>query len=271
MNSMIRLIALDIDGVISKSRGGFYAGRIINLLAQLNDMAARSRASVSASINGNGSIDSNSRVLPPVTVITGRPATYVESLLQAIHGFAPAVFEHGTGIYNPEGYTFKSHPDLVCLDELSELKNIINVSFVKKGLAVLQGGKDYSLSVISRDRNITGKLKDMILEAGGELCRKFDFIYSSDSLNIIPAGFHKGKGIEMLADEAGVPLESILGVGDSEVDIPFMEKTGFSAAPANAGEAVKVTADYVSELTLSEGLEDILRHFCLIPVPITAP
>mgnify|MGYP001494827217 FL=1 len=80
MGNTIKLVALDIDGVISKSKGAFYSGRIVRLLAEMNDKASADRN------------------LPPVTVITGRPSTYIESLLQAIHGFAPAVFEHGTGL-----------------------------------------------------------------------------------------------------------------------------------------------------------------------------
>ncbi len=246
MGNKIKLIALDIDGVISKSKGAFYSGRIVKLLAEMNDKASADRS------------------LPPVTVITGRPGTYVESLLQAIHGFAPAVFEHGTGLYNPKDYVFKAHPDLICLDELENLKKIINRTLVKRGQAIMQGGKDYSLSLFSRDKSITPRLKELILEAGGKLCGSFDIIYSSDSINIIPKGFHKGKGIDFLSRESGVPLEAILGVGDSEVDIPFMVKTGFSAAPSNAGDAVKKAALYCSDKSLAEGLEDILNHFSLI-------
>ncbi|MDX9799916.1 MAG: HAD hydrolase family protein [Spirochaetia bacterium] len=257
MENKIKLVALDIDGVISKSKGSFCSGRIIKILAEMNDKAAAG--------SGSSNLDrGRSSIVPPVTVITGRPGTYVEALLQAIHGFTPAIFEHGTGLYNPKEYLFKPHPDLTSLDKLESLKNIINRTIVRKGQAIMQGGKDYSLSLFSKDKRITPRLKDLILEAGGDLCGSFDIIYSSDSINIIPKGFHKGKGIDFLSRECGVLLENILGVGDSDVDIPFMAKTGFSAAPSNAGDEVKKTAAYVSDKSLAEGLEDILDHFHLI-------
>ncbi len=243
----VRLVALDIDGVISKGKGDNFNGRIISILSEMNRKAFH---------------DSS---FPPVTVITGRPATYVEAFLQVIHGFAPAIYEHGTGIYSPAEYSFRPHPELDFAEDIELLKTIINHDFVRPGIARMQGGKDFSLSLFSTDREMNRRLKDMIIEKAGKICGRFDFIYSSDSLNIIPSGFHKGKGIRLLADVSGVPLSAILGVGDSSVDVPFLEKTGYSAAPFNAGPDVKKAVGYCSEKYYDEGLEDILSHFGLLP------
>ena len=246
MGNSIKLIALDIDGVMAKSRGGYFTGRITSVLQKLNDMAEK---------GGN---------VPPVTVITGRPATYVEAVMQFIHGFVPAVFEHGTGIYDQKNYRFFPHPDLKAVKELALIREIIIKEFVEKGLAMLQGGKEYTISLFSRDKVLNRQLAGIIMEKAKKAAAFFDFVYSSDSLNITPKGFDKGTGIEFLSSLCGVKTENILGVGDSPVDIPFMARCGFSAAPANAGEEVKAAAIYCSGKSHAEGLEDILAHFGIL-------
>ncbi len=242
----IKLLALDIDGVISAGKGTFFSNAIVRLLSEMNDAAMADKK------------------YPPVTVITGRPATYIEAVLQMIHGFVPAIYEHGTGIYNPKEHTFKPHPHLKVLKEIEIIKDIICENFVEKNLAELEGGKNFTVGLFPKDKSI--KFKEIIIEkVGNGIAEKFNFIYSPESLNIIPAGFHKGKGIEFLSKETGIALQNILGVGDSHVDIPFLQKTGFSAAPLNAAADVKKIVQYVSEKEYDKGLEDILFYFKLIP------
>jgi len=55
-----------------------------------------------------------------------------------------------------------------------------------------------------------------------------------------------------------------LGVGDSDVDLPFLAAVGFSAAPSNANDAVKACVNYVSSYRTADGVRDILRHFGLL-------
>jgi hydroxymethylpyrimidine pyrophosphatase-like HAD family hydrolase len=74
---------------------------------------------------------------------------------------------------------------------------------------------------------------------------------------------HKGKGITFLARQIGIAPENILGVGDSDVDLPFLQIVGYAAAPSNANQAVKQQAHYVSPYPTSAGVRDILRHFNL--------
>jgi hydroxymethylpyrimidine pyrophosphatase-like HAD family hydrolase len=55
----------------------------------------------------------------------------------------------------------------------------------------------------------------------------------------------------------------MLGVGDSDVDLPFLQTVGYAAAPSNANTAVKQLAHYISPYPTSAGVRDILRHFGL--------
>ena len=56
----------------------------------------------------------------------------------------------------------------------------------------------------------------------------------------------------------------MLGIGDSDVDLPFLRLIGHSAAPANANARVKDLVDYVSKQSTTDGVRDILFHFELM-------
>ena len=256
MSDKIKLIALDIDGVISKGMKSKFDNRILNILADINYRADKNRETP-----GNNS----EQGIAPVTVITGRPQPYVEALLQIIQGFVPAVFEQGTGFYDPSSYVIGKNPDLENLKIFNQIKNHVSAEFAEKNIAVVQPGKEYTISLYSENTAVHYNLKEMILEKNSSWETYFDFIYSSNCLNIMPKGFHKGKGIELLSEKTGIPLRNILGVGDSDVDVPFLEKTGFSAGPANSSEKVKKAADYVALKNYQDGLYEILEHYSLLP------
>jgi hypothetical protein len=55
----------------------------------------------------------------------------------------------------------------------------------------------------------------------------------------------------------------VLGVGDSDVDLPFLALAGYSAAPANANPAVKEIVQYVAPRPTADGVRDILAYFGL--------
>lgn len=75
-----------------------------------------------------------------------------------------------------------------------------------------------------------------------------------------PKGIDKSVGLQRIATLTGVPLSQVAGVGDSDPDLPFLQLCHFSAAPANATEAVRSAVDYVSPHPFGEGLLDILQH-----------
>lgn len=136
---------------------------------------------------------------------------------------------------------------------------------VQTGYAFFQPGKEYSLCLFPQDPAKLDTLYDLAIDTLGPLSDSVDLLYSRTCLNIFPHGFHKGKGIEFLADYTGIVLEEMLGVGDSDVDRPFLAKVGYSAAPANANQDIKQLVQYVAPRSSSQGVRDILDHFGLMP------
>lgn len=243
--SPIRLLVCDIDGVLTD---GETAPLDLALLAQLAEMNRTARVDATR---------------PAVTICTGRPAPYAEAILQAIDGHLPAIFENGAGLYIPANYQFLPHPNLGDGSQMQIIRQRLGETLLQTGQAYFQPGKEFTLTLFARNPAETNQLSAWVTESLGKLVAAVDLVYSISCLNIIPRGIDKGKGLHFLADKSGYHFAEMLGIGDSDVDPPFLALAGHSAAPANASEAIKQMVDYVSLQPSSAGLRDILRYFGL--------
>ncbi len=243
----ISLIVLDIDGVLTEGESSRLDLEFLGRLAAMNETARR---------------DHNR---PPITLCTGRPAPYLELMLQAIDGYLPGIFENGAGLYFPLTYRFTPHPSLAGQNHIRQVRQRLDEVLVQSGQAYFQPGKEYTLTLFATDPGATDRLKEMSQTALGSLSEGVEFVYSTSCLNILPRSIDKGKGIDFLSQETGVAPSAMLSVGDSDVDLPFLERTGHSAAPANAMPSVKAIVDYVSPERTTEGVLDILKEYELLP------
>jgi hypothetical protein len=241
----VRLLLLDIDGVLTR---GEAKALDLALLAHLAEMNRAARA------------DS---LRPAVSLCTGRPAPYVEVLCQAIDGHLPAIFENGCGLYEPRGYRFRPHPKLGHNTEFEAARERLRTELVLPGKVFFQPGKEFSLSLFPLDGVTVPDLYPLAEAALGPMRDVVDLVYSGSCLNVLPRGVDKGEGLRALCERAGLSLDEVLGVGDSDVDLPFLALAGRSAAPANAADEVKRIVSYVSPRDTSDGVRDILKHFGL--------
>lgn len=198
---------------------------------------------------------------PPITLCTGRPAPDLELMLQVIDGDVPGVHKNGAGIYLPGDYRFLKHPSLHSSGRLAQIRQRLEQAMVGPGHAYFQPGKEYSLTLFATDPEGTSKRHEHAEQALGSLSKDVELVYSSSCLNVLPREIDKGKGVEYLAELTDLPLASMLGVGDSDVDLPFLASVGLSAAPANGNDRVKSLVEYVSPLRTTHGVRDILRHY----------
>jgi hydroxymethylpyrimidine pyrophosphatase-like HAD family hydrolase len=244
---MIRLIVADVDGVLSSWEAAPFDFAVLQRLAEVNDRARHEPQH------------------PAITLCTGRPAPYVEVLMQAIHGFYPAIYEHGAGLYMPEPYGFKAHPALtpVMQAQLMALHARLHDALVATNLAYFQPGKSASLSLFAR----AGVTMHEVAHTAERLARQWDDAFLVETgatcVNVMVRGLDKAEGVRWLARETGIPLHAMAGVGDATGDIPFMQLVGWSAAPANAQAAVKQMAHYTSPYEDGQGFMDILTRMPL--------
>ena len=127
----IRLIVFDIDGVLTNGEAEPLDLDLFAPLAEMNRVAC---------------LDSSK---PAVTVCTGRPAPYVEAILQAIDGHIPAVFENGAGLYVPETYQFLPHPRVGDGALMRLIRQRLIETLLEKKQAYFQPGKEFTLTLFS--------------------------------------------------------------------------------------------------------------------------
>jgi hypothetical protein len=199
--------------------------------------------------------------LPAVTLCTGRQQPYVEVLMQAIGTFVPGIFENGCGLYFPEEYRFAENPAITpaMRQALPEIRATMRRLVVERGLGYFQPGKELSLTLYPRPGIGVGQLYQLTSQA---LLPHADHYQAEESVacvNVIPQGVDKGAGVRWLAQELGLSLAQIGGIGDATSDLSFLQLVGFAAAPANATAAVRQAVAYVSPYEDGEGVIDVLH------------
>ena len=236
---MIRVALVDVDGCLTDGEG---SALDLKLLADVAEVNRRSR------------VDPQT---PAVTLCTGRPAPYVEVLHQAIGGWLPAIFENGCGLFVPRPYGFHKHPSLTREreDAFRAASSLLRERLVSSGDAYFQPGKEFSATLYP----LTMSVHELFLRAR-DLAG--DAVYLDEAvtcINLMPVGMDKGVGAAWLAQETGIGLDEMAGIGDSDADLVFLERVGLAAAPANATRNVRRRAAYVSKYPTGRGLLDLLR------------
>lgn len=235
----IRLVALDVDGVLSLGNG---RALDLDMLGELEALNARAEG-------------------PRVTLLTGRPAPFVEVLATLIGASVPAVYESGCGVFRPQPYGFLPHPDLPPQEVVEEARRRLWAGVVRPGVGFFQPGKEHSFTLFAREGRAREALEGSIRAALGRLADRFSLVWSVECVNVLPAGIDKGRGLDWLCQLVGVEPAAALAVGDSEVDLPFLRLAGHSAAPANAEAVVREAVEFVAPGAAAEGLREILAHY----------
>ena len=240
----IRLVVTDIDGCLGEAEGVPFDPDVLRQIAGWNRSARRGEA------------------VPAVTLCSGRPAPYVDAMVQVIAGYHPAIHENGAGLYFPQPYRFAWHPALPpdSAKILWLARERLEAAVVQAGAGHFQPGKERALTLLAAPGHAPAEVGSACERALQELGLPLVVHVSLATVGIWLKGVDKGTGVEWLAAETGIPLEQMAGVGDTEADMCFLRLCGFSAAPANAEDGVKARVDYVSHLEYGQGLLDIIEH-----------
>jgi HAD superfamily hydrolase (TIGR01484 family) len=86
-----------------------------------------------------------------------------------------------------------------------------------------------------------GVVLDVIRALGLEL----HVIFNKGAVMVLPSGLNKATGLAAALDELGLSPHNVVGVGDAENDLAFLELCEVSAAVANALPALKERVDLV--------------------------
>ena len=72
-------------------------------------------------------------------------------------------------------------------------------------------------------------------------------------LEFMPAGIDKGYGLKKLAEMLGIPMDQVIGVGDSANDLAMIKAAGLGVGVANVTDDVRPYCDAVLESTGDDG------------------
>lgn len=117
------------------------------------------------------------------------------------------------------------------------------------------------LAISYTDRAVLEMLQAEIAEAFPEV----DCFFSCRAyLEIVPKGVNKGSAVQRLCSQLGMDVADSIAAGDAENDLGMLRAAGLGCAMANAVEAVKKNAGYVTEHDNNhDGVAEIVEKFLL--------
>ena len=100
----------------------------------------------------------------------------------------------------------------------------------------------------------------LVAEVIAELGLDLQVILNKGSVMVLPRSVDKATGLAQALNEMSLSPETVVGVGDAENDITFLSMCGRGIAVANALDAVKQRADYVTQGGSSAGVREIINQ-----------
>ncbi len=87
---------------------------------------------------------------------------------------------------------------------------------------------------------------------------------SPNGWEIVPAGYSKGTGINVLREKLGVDMNDCFAFGDSRNDLTMLQSVAHSIAMGNAPDDVKAVCSYTTDRPENDGIRKAFQHFGLI-------
>jgi HAD superfamily hydrolase (TIGR01484 family) len=251
----IKLILADLDGTITADELEPLDCQGLGVLKRYNDLSRRE----------------GDRTFPPISLVTGRPHSYLEAFARFIGTPLPSLFESGCGMHlpgKPLGHEYTFHPSLASPRISEALKRVrawAEEELVGKRGAGVIIGKKYSLSFAAGDCCPVEELLEAARAMPADLAPLFFVTRSIGVVDVTPRPVDKGFGLEwLLAYLRGelnfdADVANVVGVGDSYNDLPFLRKVGISCAVPDAAAAVREAVDYVAVAPAAEGVAEIVE------------
>lgn len=205
---------------------------------------------------------------PPVSLLTGRPSPYCESVVQDIDAFGSefsvgSVCENGAVFWNHnESKVDRFHPEVSeKIEDMHQVENIISDLCEDTG-ATKEQGKEIcisinpeSMDVKSLHKEVQNRVKDNGIED------IVNVAYSATAVDVTPKGVNKATGLDLLTSSHGISMSSVLGVGDSNGDLEWLREIGYPATPSNGAESLKAIEDvFVADEEDSIGTKEIIKY-----------
>ncbi|MFT3684543.1 MAG: HAD hydrolase family protein [Phycisphaerales bacterium] len=201
---------------------------------------------------------------PLVTVCSGRPQPYAESICRLIGNLLmPCIAEMGVWQYHPGTNKYEMDPTITPrhMQAVHELSAWCTDQFGHLGVTQ-QPGKNASVTLWHPDTQFLMTLAPKVKAECERRGSAWPFRVSNTwfYINCELSHIDKGSGLDRMLKDLKIPRERLAGIGDTPGDKSIAERVGFFACPANAHAAIKEHAHYVSPMSETKGVVDILSR-----------
>jgi HAD superfamily hydrolase (TIGR01484 family) len=175
-------------------------------------------------------------------LVTGRQLDDLLDVFSQVSLFDRVVAENGALLYRPSGREEKllGEPPPHALIEAIRKRGVRPVS---TGRIIVATWEPHRAAVL-----------DAIRELGLDL----QVILNKGAIMVLPSGVNKATGLGAALDELKLSPHNVVGVGDAENDLAFLELCGFSAAVANALPNLKERVDVVTAGDHGHGVIELI-------------
>lgn len=165
----------------------------------------------------------------------------------------PAVYECDTAMYfDPEN---SGHPTIAGFrdwaDQRGISRDITEYDPEFRAVKMFAFGKDAEIA----------RMKKLTAEAGMPYTAIKRW---TGSWEVVPKGYSKGKGIDLLRKKLGMKRADCCAFGDSRNDLTMLRHAGCSIAMGNATDDVKAACTFVTDRPENDGIAKAMKHFGLI-------
>lgn len=195
-------------------------------------------------------------------LITGRRLDDLQQVFSHLDLFDWVVAENGPVLYQPSSQQERLLADRPSEDFLRLLSDRI---YQAEHLPEQSLSKEFARlrddSLLSVGRVIVATWEphgETAIATIQDLGLDLQVIRNKGAVMILPLGMDKAFGLQAVAEELAIPLNQIVGVGDAENDLVFLQQCGYSVAVANALPTIKEQVDWVTSHSRGTGVSELI-------------
>jgi HAD superfamily hydrolase (TIGR01484 family) len=193
-----------------------------------------------------------------IVLVTGRELPDLERVFPHLDVFDRLVVENGAVLFDPK----------------TREKRILAPRPPDKFVAELRARGVTGLSVGDVIVATWHPHEMTVLETIRDFGLDLQVIFNKDAVMVLPAGVNKTSGLHHALADLKLSRHNVVGVGDAENDLAFLKCCECSVAVANALQAVKDAADFVTEADHGAGVQSLVTRMMeddLRSLPLSLP
>jgi len=238
------VIICDVDGCLAEEDGGAFDLESLDKLAAINRQSQATGAG------------------PVLTVCTGRPLPFAEAMCRLLSNQStPCVAENGVWLWDPVTNGYHRDPDITPanLQAVHDAARLLDDAYREQGVTQ-QPGKTASVTLFHPDPKILETIMPTVRQMLDARDWPFRVSMTWNYINCDLRHVSKASGLRRFFAATGYAPARSIGLGDTESDVPIAEAVAWFGCPANASEAIRQHADYVSPHEQIRGVLDILQQ-----------